>query len=319
MTFGNPIVGGTTLIRPAIHSPDYVEGVSGWSINKDGTAEFNDVTFRGEAQSANYVPGVSGWKLDQGGDAEFNSIEIRSTGTETPITIGADNAPQVKIATNANLGEIFFPTNRPIENAIAGMLAGVLNSGLANEAASLQLFGPTVDGATDRASVLISSQNNDGSSNASVNIVTATSTVSIDKAVFQVLGQRFVVAPVASANSAIFLSADAGHTGNMLRLQKGGADMAIVDNSGNLTVNNIQKALVSVTTIAGQWVEQAVVFPHAFDTIPVVTVSGNSMAPAVGGATQLFEAATNITTTGFTLRVFRSTAITMNYGYIAIA
>lgn len=47
MTFSNPIVGGSTLIRPAIHSPDYVAGSTGWSINKDGTAEFNDVTIRG--------------------------------------------------------------------------------------------------------------------------------------------------------------------------------------------------------------------------------------------------------------------------------
>lgn len=46
--FSNPIVGGTVLIRPAIQSPDYVAGTSGWSINKDGTAEFNDVTVRGE-------------------------------------------------------------------------------------------------------------------------------------------------------------------------------------------------------------------------------------------------------------------------------
>jgi len=47
MAFNNPIVGGTTLIREAIKSPNYVPGVSGWSINKDGSAEFNDVTIRG--------------------------------------------------------------------------------------------------------------------------------------------------------------------------------------------------------------------------------------------------------------------------------
>jgi hypothetical protein len=319
MTFSNPIVGGTTLIRPAIHSPDYVEGVSGWSVNKDGTAEFNDVTFRGEAQSANYVPGVSGWKLDQDGDAEFNSIEIRSTGTEVPITIGADNRPQVKIATNSNLGEIFFPTNRPVENQIAGMLAGALNSGLPNEAATLQIQGPTVDGATDRAFIFVNSQNNDGSSNANINLRAGDGDLTLDEAAMRLIGPQFLLTPDASGNSAIFVSADGAHTGRLLRLQRGGVDMAVVDSNGNLTANNIQKGLVSVTTIASQWVEQAVVFPHAFDTVPVVTVTGNSMAPAVGGTTQLYEAVTNVTTTGFTLRVFRSTAITMNYGYIAIA
>lgn len=48
MPFRNSIVGGMSkLIRAAIQSPNYVTGVSGWSINKDGTAEFNGITVRG--------------------------------------------------------------------------------------------------------------------------------------------------------------------------------------------------------------------------------------------------------------------------------
>lgn len=50
MTFANPIVGGNTLIREAIQSPNYVVGTSGWTINRDGSAEFNDVTVRGGFQ-----------------------------------------------------------------------------------------------------------------------------------------------------------------------------------------------------------------------------------------------------------------------------
>lgn len=47
-TPGNPLVGARgTLIRDAIRSRDYVAGSSGWSINADGTAEFNGVTIRG--------------------------------------------------------------------------------------------------------------------------------------------------------------------------------------------------------------------------------------------------------------------------------
>jgi hypothetical protein len=45
--FSNPILGGDFLVRPAMKSPNYVAGVSGWSINKDGTVEFNNGTFRG--------------------------------------------------------------------------------------------------------------------------------------------------------------------------------------------------------------------------------------------------------------------------------
>jgi hypothetical protein len=46
--FTNAVVGGAAkLIRFAIQSPNFVTGVSGWSINKDGTAEFQSLTARG--------------------------------------------------------------------------------------------------------------------------------------------------------------------------------------------------------------------------------------------------------------------------------
>jgi hypothetical protein len=45
--FTNPVFGGNTLIRPAIQSPNYSPGVTGWSINRDGSAELNNLTLRG--------------------------------------------------------------------------------------------------------------------------------------------------------------------------------------------------------------------------------------------------------------------------------
>lgn len=46
--FSNPIAGGGgDLIRPSLRSPGFVAGATGWSINKDGTAEFNGITVRG--------------------------------------------------------------------------------------------------------------------------------------------------------------------------------------------------------------------------------------------------------------------------------
>jgi hypothetical protein len=45
--FADSIIGGATkLIRAAIQSPNYVPGVSGWSINKSGTAEFDTLIVR---------------------------------------------------------------------------------------------------------------------------------------------------------------------------------------------------------------------------------------------------------------------------------
>jgi len=47
LEFGDPVVNGDILVRPAIQSPDYVPGQSGWAISRDGTVEFNSGTYRG--------------------------------------------------------------------------------------------------------------------------------------------------------------------------------------------------------------------------------------------------------------------------------
>jgi len=50
--FSDPIIGGATkLIRKAVQSPNFISGVSGWTINKDGTVEFNNGVFRGNLQA----------------------------------------------------------------------------------------------------------------------------------------------------------------------------------------------------------------------------------------------------------------------------
>lgn len=48
MTFRNPILGagGSTLLRPAIQSPNYVPGATGWAVQRNGNAEFNQATIR---------------------------------------------------------------------------------------------------------------------------------------------------------------------------------------------------------------------------------------------------------------------------------
>lgn len=90
-----------------------------------------------------------------------------------------------------------------------------------------------------------------------------------------------------------------------------------VDISGDLTAANLDAGVESVTTVATQWVEETVLFNGTFTAAPVVVVTGNSDAPAAGGTTELEYAVTGITTTQFTLRVRRSTGITMDIGWLA--
>jgi hypothetical protein len=59
--FNNPIIGGGgALVYPSIHSPGYVEGESGWTVDQNGSAEFNNLSIRGTFNGLDYVINSAG-------------------------------------------------------------------------------------------------------------------------------------------------------------------------------------------------------------------------------------------------------------------
>lgn len=96
MTFTNPIIGGTKLIRQAINSPDFQAGVSGWSINKDGTAEFNDAEIRGSLEAG-------------GGNVTVNSFGVHvadpNVGVQFDVNSGAGFQGR-KLPDNGSLSQL---------------------------------------------------------------------------------------------------------------------------------------------------------------------------------------------------------------------
>lgn len=75
MGFANDIIGGAAaLIRAAIKSPNFVHGSTGWSINKDGSAEFNNLTIRGTFNGTNFIINNSGAFFYSGTPAAGNLI-----------------------------------------------------------------------------------------------------------------------------------------------------------------------------------------------------------------------------------------------------
>jgi hypothetical protein len=85
--FRNPIIGGGgALIYPGIHSPGYLPATSGWTINKDGSAEFSGLTLRGTFVGTNYVINSSGLFFYSGAPALGNLIASISNvnGTDAP-------------------------------------------------------------------------------------------------------------------------------------------------------------------------------------------------------------------------------------------
>lgn len=258
MPFSNPIVGGTTLIRPAIQSPNYGPGSSGWSINKDGSAEFNDITVRG-------------------------------TGTTEAIVVGADGQPQVIIGSNANIGAISFPTNSSVENLIAGIISQRLNAGLANEALLLHILSPTVDGAGDRSSLQLNSQNNDGSSQANASLRAGTGVFVLDETV-----ATFSVPSVVTTGSVTVgdsVTADNMRWGTAQTPAPGGAP-------AQTTVN--------------------VNFANAMPNTPRVVLTPDSSAADLNVA-NIRWATTGESTTGFTINCWRDTNFATNFNWIAIS
>lgn len=122
MAFSNPVVGGEggELIRDSIKSPNFVAGVSGWIIRRDGSAE-------------------------------FNNVNIRFDLTAGSIVVGPNTGPQVIIRYDGTHGTIEFPTNRPIEDRVAFIRSRVVSPGTAAENLMLELNSPTTDNGGDWA------------------------------------------------------------------------------------------------------------------------------------------------------------------------
>ncbi|NUR38806.1 MAG: hypothetical protein HOV73_01800 [Streptomyces sp.] len=255
MEFQDELAGGIFLIRPALRSPDYVAGVSGWTINVDGSAEFNDVVIRGDLSSSNYVAGVSGWHLDDAGSAEFNDVVIRGDGSGDVLVIGPSTGPQVRVGSEPTFGYINLPTNRPLENQISTILSGVGNTGAANEYLTLQVFGPTLDAPyTARSYALFNSQSADGSTNAVINLKGGASSVILEDQYLVLQGAaqaRFIT--TASANTSLTIEANGATTGSLFRALKGGTNKFEVTNAGRalVTPDAVATTALLVNTAAG--------------------------------------------------------------------
>lgn len=73
--FANPLVGGGgALVYPALHSPNYSPGVAGWTVKKDGSAEFNNLVVRGTFNGTDFVINAAGTFVYSGTPAAGNLL-----------------------------------------------------------------------------------------------------------------------------------------------------------------------------------------------------------------------------------------------------
>jgi hypothetical protein len=97
----NPVVGGEVLRRAAIQSPNYVLGLSGWTINQDGSAEFNNLTIRGTFKGTDFEINVNGEFFYSGTPATGNLVA-----SNTPAA-GTDQYGNIYLANVSSYGAGF--------------------------------------------------------------------------------------------------------------------------------------------------------------------------------------------------------------------
>jgi hypothetical protein len=187
--FNNSILGGlTALIRPAIQSPNYVPGVSGWSINKDGSVEFNNGIFRGTITAGtflgtDFIINQSGMFFYSGTPAAGNLIlalapaggadAFGNTYIEG-VTIGNASGVQVLMQIVSGVqAAIRFPANNPNEGVAANITTNAGGGVSPTGFLQLVISGPktNVAGAQDWTQILMNSANYGNTSDASMDLI----------------------------------------------------------------------------------------------------------------------------------------------------
>lgn len=121
MAFKNTLFSnGGDLAVTSIQSPNFVAGVSGWQINKDGTAEFSDAVLRGS------------------------------------LLVGNAGSAQVHIYSAAGVGVVDFPSGDPAEDIPAQVTERVVGTG-GTRVLATQYASGRVAGSQRRAVLLMQS------------------------------------------------------------------------------------------------------------------------------------------------------------------
>lgn len=122
--WANPIAAGDgSLIYPAIKSPNFVAGTTGWSIARDGTAEFSDATIRGTVEA-----GANTVRLNSNGIAVIGTNEQYDVNKNAGFLArhNPDNGTQVQLFPTG----LFLTSQNPTPVNNKSLNAATLFSGI---------------------------------------------------------------------------------------------------------------------------------------------------------------------------------------------
>ena len=156
---GDPVVGSTVLRRPAIQSPNFVTTVSGWTINADGSAEFNNLLIRGTFNGTDFVINSAGAFFYSGPPAAGNLIASVTNGAGTDsfgnnylgTTATYDNSSGIATALAAGFVAFYSGSLAGGWSALSSVAGDVAGNLQVNAGGQLQLIGSggvTVNGSS---------------------------------------------------------------------------------------------------------------------------------------------------------------------------
>lgn len=144
---GDPVVGSTVLRRPAIQSPNFVTTVSGWTINEDGSAEFNNLSIRGTFNGTDFVINSAGAFFYSPSEGAGNLVESSAPAAGTDQFgnnyLAGNASYAATFATAVAAGFVAFYSGSlaggwTLQSSVAGDVAGNLQ---VNATGQLQLIG----------------------------------------------------------------------------------------------------------------------------------------------------------------------------------
>ena len=139
MAFRNPLVAGEELVITAIRSADYIEGVQGWRISRDGSSQFTNIAdigdfgATGDVNAGSFHVGEGGlWLPDNPTKSVGERLQVVEAGMNFPPIVtfySDDGAYSPAAAVEVAIAEVQW--NDPI----GGMLCVVAQAGFASSIA----------------------------------------------------------------------------------------------------------------------------------------------------------------------------------------
>lgn len=173
--FDNDIVNASNeLTRASMESPNYVHGVSGWTINKDGTAEFNNLTVRGTFYGLNFILNNQGLFFYSGPPALGNlvlsivgsiaGVDPFGNAYKPGVAIYKGNAlANLVVDPGSGVPALNMPSGNGSESQFGSVYTIGGNVGAANEYSTLWIKGPASSFDNASASLAFISSYKDGS------------------------------------------------------------------------------------------------------------------------------------------------------------